>query len=91
MEVIVRNLGLFSNTRVQVVGSEISKRLGEVKGTLSKEVLGNVPAAIALGGPDDGKVFSLRDSTVSIGRNDPNTPHHTALIPISSSPTVTLP
>jgi len=71
MEVIVRNLGLFSNTRVQVVGSEISKRLGEVKGTLSKEVLGNVPAAIALGGPDDGKVFSLRDSTVSIGRNDP--------------------
>ena len=74
LEVIIRNLGLFSNTRVQVVGSEISKRLDEVKGTLSREVLGNVPAAIVLGGPDDGKVFLLKHDMVSIGRNDPEHP-----------------
>jgi DNA-binding transcriptional ArsR family regulator len=71
LEAIIRNLGLFSNTRVQVVGSEIARRLDEVKGTLSKEVLGNVPAAIVLGGPDDGKVFYLKHDTVAIGRNDP--------------------
>lgn len=71
LEAIIRNLGLFSNTRVQVVGSEISRRLDEVKGTLSKEVLGGVPAAIVLGGPDDGRVFLLKDDVVAIGRNDP--------------------
>lgn len=74
LEVIIRNLGLFSNTRVQVMGTEISRRLDEVKGTLSREVLGNVPAAIALGGPDDGKVFLLKAGIVSIGRMDPENP-----------------
>lgn len=74
LEVIIRNLGLFSNTRVQVLGSEISRRLDEVKGTLSREVLNNVPAAIALGGPDDGKVFLLKHDCVAIGRNDPENP-----------------
>jgi len=74
LEVIIRNLGLFSNTRVQVVGSEISRRLDEVKGALSKEVLGNIPAAIVLGGPDDGKTFLLKHDIISIGRNDPENP-----------------
>ena len=71
LEAIIRNLSLFSNTRVNVVGSEISRRLDEVKGTISKEVLGNVPAAIVLGGPDDTRVFLLRDDRISIGRMDP--------------------
>ena len=47
------------------------RRLDEVKGTLSREVLGNIPAAIALGGPDDGKIFLLKNDIVNIGRNDP--------------------
>lgn len=74
LEAIIRNLGLFSNTRFQIVGSEISKRLDEVKGTLSKEVLGNVPAVIVLGGPDDGRVFLLRHNQVNVGRIDPENP-----------------
>lgn len=74
LEAIIRNLGLFSNTRVQIVGGEISRRLEEVKGTLSKEVLGNCPAAIVLGGPDDGKLFILKSDTVAIGRTDPDEP-----------------
>ena len=68
LEAIIRNLGLFSNTRVQIVGSEISRRLEEVKNTLSKELLGNTPSAIVLGGPDDGKVFMLKQNLVRIGR-----------------------
>ncbi|WP_321506583.1 FHA domain-containing protein [uncultured Methanoregula sp.] len=72
LEAIIRNLGFFSNTRVQIVGSEISRRLDEVKGTLSKEVLGNMPAAIVLGGPDDGKLFLLKSDIVNFGRIDPD-------------------
>ena len=71
LEAIIRNLGLFSNTRVQMIGGDISNRLDDVKKTLSKEVLGNVPAAIVLGGPEDGKVFPLKTAIVNIGRNDP--------------------
>lgn len=71
LEAIIRNLSLFSNTRVSVVGSEISQRLDAVKGTISREVLGNVPAVIVLGGPDDAKVFLIREESVNIGRCDP--------------------
>ena len=71
LEAIIRNLGLFSNRRVQIIGSDISHRLDDVKSTLSREVLGNVPAAIVLGGPDDGKIFLLKNNTVNIGRTDP--------------------
>ena len=74
LEAIIRNLGLFSNTRVQIIGTDISHRLDDVKNTLSREVLGNVPAAIILGGPDDGKVFSLKTDSVNIGRLDPENP-----------------
>jgi len=70
MEAIIRNLGLFSNTRVQIIGGEISRRLASVKETLSREVLGNVPAVIVMGGPDDGRVFLLRNDVVRIGRID---------------------
>jgi pSer/pThr/pTyr-binding forkhead associated (FHA) protein len=53
------------------MGSEISRRLEEVKNTLSKEVLGNIPTAIVLGGPDDGKVFMLKHDQIRVGRIDP--------------------
>ena len=71
LEAIIRNLGLFSNTRVQIMGSDISRRLEEVKNNLSKEVLGNMPVAIVLGGPDDGKVFMLKHDQIRIGRINP--------------------
>ena len=74
LESIIRNLGLFSNTRVQIIGGEISRRLESVKNTLSQEVLGNVPAAIVLGGLDDGRTFLLRTDTIRVGRSDPERP-----------------
>ncbi len=77
MEAIIRNLGLFSNTHVQIIGGEISKRLESVKSTLTQEVLGNVPAAIVLGGHDDGRIFLLRSNLVPVGRLDPERPADT--------------
>lgn len=71
MESIIRSLGLFSSTRVQIIGGEISKRLESVKNTLSEEVLGNIPAAIVLGGHDDGRIFLLKADLVPVGRIDP--------------------
>ncbi len=71
LEAIIRNLGLFSNTRVQIMGAEMSRRLEEVKKTLNREVLGDIPALIILGGPDDAKVYLLKKDTVRIGRTDP--------------------
>ena len=71
LEAIIRNLGLFSNTQVQIVGTEISHRLDKVKNTLSKEVLGNIPTAMILGGSDDGKAFQLKQNQIRIGRIDP--------------------
>jgi DNA-binding transcriptional ArsR family regulator len=70
LEAIIRNLGLFSNKKVQIVESEINSRLATVKGTLSKEFLGNMPAAIVLGGALDGKAFLLKKNEVNIGRID---------------------
>ena len=70
LEAIIRNLGLFSNTQVQIVGTEISHRLDKVKNTLSKEILGNIPTAMVLGGPDDGKAFLLKQDQIRIGRID---------------------
>ncbi len=77
-EAIIRNLGLFSNAKVQIVGGEISRRLDAVKSTLSKEVLGNMPAVIVLGGSDDGKIFLLKRDRVRIGRIDTERQAHTA-------------
>jgi hypothetical protein len=71
LEAIIRNLGIFSNTKVQIAGDEISRRLDEVKSTLNREVLGDVPAVIVLGGSDDAKVFLLRNDMVRVGRIDP--------------------
>jgi len=70
LEAIIRNLGLFSNKKVQVMEGEIHSRLASVKGTLSKEFLGNMPASIVLGGAMDGKVFLLKKDEVNIGRID---------------------
>ena len=74
LEAIIRNLGVFSNTQVQIVDGEISRRLKSVKKTLSKEVLGGVSAAIVMGGADDGKIFFLKDEIVLIGRIDRQNP-----------------
>jgi DNA-binding transcriptional ArsR family regulator len=71
LEAIIRNLGIFSNTKVQIMGSEISRRLDEVKSTLNHEVLGDVPALIVLGGSDDARIFLLKNDVVRIGRIDP--------------------
>jgi DNA-binding HxlR family transcriptional regulator len=74
LEAIIKNLSLFSNTRVQIVGTDMTRRLDDIRGALSREVLGSTPAAIVLGGADDGRVYMLKQDVVKIGRIDPANP-----------------
>lgn len=70
LEAIIRNLSLFSNPQVQIANQEISRRLATVKKTLAQDLLGEFPAAIVMGGMDDGKIFLLKSDRVTIGRRD---------------------
>jgi len=74
LEAIIRNLGLFSNKKVQILETGINSRLASVKGTLSKEFMGNMPAAIVLGGAMDGRAFILKKTETNIGRADTEKP-----------------
>lgn len=80
LEAIIRTLGLFSNKKVQVLESGINTRLASVKGALSKEFMGNMPAAIVLGGAMDGRVFLLKKDEVNIGRTETDAPARQATL-----------
>jgi len=70
MEAIVRNLGIFSNIRINPVDSELRNKLDDVRGRVAAELLSPSPSVVVLGGPDDGKVFPLSGPQVRIGRID---------------------
>jgi pSer/pThr/pTyr-binding forkhead associated (FHA) protein/predicted transcriptional regulator len=71
MEAIVRNLGLFSNIRINPADSELRNKLDAVRGRVAEELLAPTPSLVMLGGPEDGKVFRLTGQEVRIGRVDP--------------------
>jgi hypothetical protein len=70
MEAVVRNLGIFSNMRININDAELKKRLEEVREAVDSEIAGNRPMVIILGGPDDGKLFILEKQETRIGRID---------------------
>ena len=71
MEAVVRNLGIFSNMRINLVDSELKKKIDDVRDAIEDEVTGEKPMLIILGGPDDGKFFLLEKQEIRIGRIDP--------------------
>jgi pSer/pThr/pTyr-binding forkhead associated (FHA) protein/DNA-binding transcriptional ArsR family regulator len=71
MEAIVRNLGLFSNIRINPADIELRNKLDSVKGQVAEELIATkTPSVVVLGGPEDGKVFQLSGNEVRIGRID---------------------
>ncbi len=77
LELMVRNLGLFSHMKMHVVRNDISDRIDATRKMVSRELFGNNPILIVLGGPDDGMMFSLKQDTVRVGRIDPRNPAQT--------------
>ena len=71
MEAIVRNLGLFSNIRINPADAELRTKLDAVRGRVAEELLAPIPSLVLLGGPEDGKVFLLSGHEVRVGRIDP--------------------
>ncbi|HTY14686.1 MAG TPA: FHA domain-containing protein [Methanoregulaceae archaeon] len=74
MEAIVRNLGLFSNIRINPVDPELRTKLDAVRGQVAEELLAPAPSLVLLGGPEDGKVFLLSGHEIRVGRIDPKHP-----------------
>lgn len=74
MEAIVRNLGIFSNMRINPVNPELHQRLDDIRGRVAEELSPVAPMVVILGGPDDGKSFLLTDPRINIGRVDPGQP-----------------
>ena len=72
MEAIVRNLGIFSNLRINIDDADLKKKLEEVRDAVEDEIAGHKPMAILLGGPDDGKLYILEDRESRVGRIDPS-------------------
>ena len=71
LELMVRNLGLFSHMKMHIVRDDISEKIDETRKMFSRELFGNTPVLIVLGGQDDGMAFSLDNDTIRIGRIDP--------------------
>jgi len=74
MEAVVRNLGIFSNMRINIDDVELKKKLNEVREAFEEEITGNKPMVIILGGSDDGKLFILEGSETRVGRIDSTRP-----------------
>jgi pSer/pThr/pTyr-binding forkhead associated (FHA) protein/predicted transcriptional regulator len=74
MEAIVRNLGLFSNIKINPADAELRNKLDTVRGRVAEELLTPTPSLVMLGGPEDGKVFRLSGREVRMGRIDPKHP-----------------
>ncbi|MCE5297714.1 MAG: FHA domain-containing protein [Methanoregulaceae archaeon] len=72
MEAIVRNLGIFSNMRINIDDADLKKRLDDVREVVEDEIAGHKPMVILLGGPDDGKLYILENNESRIGRIDPS-------------------
>jgi len=71
LELMIRNLGLFSHMKMHIVRDDITEKIDETRRTFSRELFGNGPVLLVLGGQDDGTVFSLDHDIVRIGRIDP--------------------
>lgn len=74
MEAIVRNLGIFSNMRINIDDADLKKRLSEVREAVEDEIAGHRPMIILLGGPDDGRLYILEGDEARVGRIDPAYP-----------------
>jgi len=74
LEAIIRTLGVFSNLRITTLDRDLGRQLSSVKGGVSGILLGERPMVILMGGPEDGKGFTLGDGETKIGRRDPGLP-----------------
>jgi hypothetical protein len=71
LELMIRNLGLFSHMKMHIVRDDITDKIDETRKMVSRELFGNNPVLIVLGGQDDGMTCALKHDIMRIGRTDP--------------------
>jgi len=73
LEAIIQNLGLFSNLQVSCGDLALSARIDDVLKQYATETgkTASVSVVVLLGGPEDGKVFTLAGESIRVGRADP--------------------
>jgi DNA-binding transcriptional ArsR family regulator len=67
---IIRNLGVFSTIRGALADSMIASRIDEIRSSVARVLTGSEAALVIVSGPQDGRVFPLTASRISLGRED---------------------
>lgn len=70
LERVVQNLVLFGNLGIAADAQGVSLRLQEMRDQVSSTFFAGVPLLLVVGGPDDGRVFSLEGRHYAVGRED---------------------
>jgi len=76
LEMLIRNLGVFSSVNIPMGYGDIHTRIEPVRKAILQEPGQNFPALHLVEGDQAGQTFLIRKDRVSIGRFDPDFPGH---------------
>ncbi len=74
LEMLIKNLGVFSRVNIPMGFGEIQKRLESVRAAIIKEAGAHNPALHLLSGSQAGQTFLLKKDHIAVGRADPDNP-----------------
>jgi DNA-binding transcriptional ArsR family regulator len=78
LELLIRNLGVFSRVNIPIGFGEIQQKLESVRAAVIKESGTNYPALHLMSGCRAGQTFLLKKDHIAVGRADPDTPSRTS-------------
>ncbi len=78
LEMLIKNLGVFSRVNVPIGFGEIQKKLESVRAAVIQEAGVSSPALHLLSGSRSGQTFLLKNDHIAIGRADPANPSRTS-------------
>jgi len=74
LEMLIKNLGVFSRINVPIGFGEIQKKIESVRAAVLKEAGTTSPALHLLSGSKSGQTFLLKKDHIAVGRADPDNP-----------------
>jgi DNA-binding transcriptional ArsR family regulator len=74
MEMLIRNIGVFSRINIPLGYGDIQSRIDPVRKALMTGPDGDMPALHLVEGPSAGTTFLIKKDRISIGRRDPDVP-----------------
>jgi DNA-binding transcriptional ArsR family regulator len=74
LELLIRNIGVFSRINIPIGYGEIQGRIEAVKAAIIQQSGGSYPALYLVEGINAGHTYLLKKERISIGREDPDSP-----------------